>query len=105
MWTAAIVYWVLNALRLTVNIRNVCVLLAPWMASNTAVVTYLFAKELHSSKAGLLAAAFISIVPGLCAILSSVSRLDQNICPWAEQATSLDQWLAHTITRVSPSSL
>jgi len=37
MWTAALVYHTLNALRITVNIRNVCVLLAPFMASNTTV--------------------------------------------------------------------
>lgn len=64
MVTAALVYWVLRFLRFTVNIRNVCVLLAPWMASNTCIVTYLFTKELHSSRAGLIAAAFIAIVPG-----------------------------------------
>eukprot|EP00026_Physarum_polycephalum_P003887 Phypoly_transcript_03903.p1 GENE.Phypoly_transcript_03903~~Phypoly_transcript_03903.p1 ORF type:complete len:723 (+),score=111.26 Phypoly_transcript_03903:65-2170(+) len=64
MATAAVVYWVLNALHITVNIRNVCVLLAPWFASNTALVTYFFAKEVKNSSTGLVAAAFIAIVPG-----------------------------------------
>lgn len=64
MATAAIVFWVLNALNITVNIRNVCVLLAPWFASNTAIVTYFFAKEVKNSSTGLVAAAFIAIVPG-----------------------------------------
>lgn len=45
MVTAAAVYWVLNAFNITVQIRNVCVLLAPWFASNTAIATYFFTKE------------------------------------------------------------
>lgn len=35
MYTAAVVYHLLDLLAMTVNIRNVCVLLAPWMAGNT----------------------------------------------------------------------
>lgn len=64
MVTAAAVYWVLNAFNITVQIRNVCVLLAPWFASNTAIVTYFFTKEAWNESAGLLAAATIAIVPG-----------------------------------------
>jgi dolichyl-diphosphooligosaccharide--protein glycosyltransferase len=64
MATAAVVFWLLNAVNITVNIRNVCVLLAPWFASNTAMATYFFAKEIKDSSTGLVAAAFISIVPG-----------------------------------------
>jgi len=65
MLTAAVVHWVLHFLNITVDIRNVCVLLAPFFASNTAMITYLFAKEVDDSKAtGLVAAAMIGIVPG-----------------------------------------
>ncbi|GAM26838.1 hypothetical protein SAMD00019534_100130, partial [Acytostelium subglobosum LB1] len=64
MATAAAVHWLLNSLNLTVNIRNVCVLLSPWMASNTAMITYKFAKELKDTQTGLVAAAIIAIVPG-----------------------------------------
>eukprot|EP00027_Filamoeba_sp_ATCC50430_P007582 CAMPEP_0168559388 /NCGR_PEP_ID=MMETSP0413-20121227/10497_1 /TAXON_ID=136452 /ORGANISM="Filamoeba nolandi, Strain NC-AS-23-1" /LENGTH=700 /DNA_ID=CAMNT_0008590613 /DNA_START=1 /DNA_END=2103 /DNA_ORIENTATION=+ len=64
MVTAAVVFWVLNFFNITVNIRNVCVLLAPWFASNTAMVTYFLTKEVKNSSAGLLAAAMIAIVPG-----------------------------------------
>jgi dolichyl-diphosphooligosaccharide--protein glycosyltransferase len=65
MFTAATVYWILHFFNLTVDIRNVCVLLAPFFASNTAMVTYLFAKEVDDSKAsGLIAAAMVAIVPG-----------------------------------------
>jgi dolichyl-diphosphooligosaccharide--protein glycosyltransferase len=64
MVTAAVVYWVLNALHFTVDIRNVCVLLAPWMASNTTLITYYLGKEIRDESTGLIAAAFIAIVPG-----------------------------------------
>lgn len=65
MVTSAIVFWILNAIHITVNIRNVCVLLAPWFASNTAMVTYFLTKEVKNSSSALLSAAFIAIVPGL----------------------------------------
>eukprot|EP01132_Coremiostelium_polycephalum_P009021 gene9021-11049_t len=64
MATAAAVHWLLNSLNLTVNIRNVCVLLSPWFASNTAMVTYKFAKEIKDTETGLIAAAMVAIVPG-----------------------------------------
>jgi dolichyl-diphosphooligosaccharide---protein glycosyltransferase len=64
MVTAAAVFWFLNSFNITINIRNVCVLLAPWFASNTSLVTYFLAKEVRNTSTGLLAAAFIAIVPG-----------------------------------------
>lgn len=65
MLTAAVVYWVANFFNITLQIRNVCVLLAPWFASNTSIVTYFFAKEVSDSKgAGLVAAAMVAIIPG-----------------------------------------
>ncbi|EGC36923.1 STT3 subunit of oligosaccharyl transferase [Dictyostelium purpureum] len=64
MATASVVHWALNSLNLTVDIRNVCVLLSPWFASNTAMVTYKFAKEIRDTQTGLVAAAMIAIVPG-----------------------------------------
>jgi len=65
MFTAAGVHWLLNALSLTINIRNVCVLLAPFFASNTVVATYLLGKEARDEATGLMAAAMIAIVPGM----------------------------------------
>jgi len=64
MVTAAAVYWVLHFFHFTVQIRNVCVLLAPWFASNTTVATYLLTKEAFNTTAGVVAAAFVAIVPG-----------------------------------------
>jgi len=64
MFTAGAVYHVLHFFNITIDIRNVCVLLAPWFASNTAIVTYFFTKEVYNKSAGLIAAAMIAIVPG-----------------------------------------
>lgn len=64
MWTAAAVHSLLNFFNFTVQIRNVCVLLAPFFASLTAIATFLFTKESFDTSAGLVAAAMISVVPG-----------------------------------------
>jgi len=64
MWTAATFYWILRSLNITIQIRNVCVFLAPFFASNTAMATYFLTKEIKGHSAGLAAAAFISICPG-----------------------------------------
>eukprot|EP00904_Undaria_pinnatifida_P008662 jgi/Undpi1/4926/HiC_scaffold_19.g08278.m1 len=64
MATAASFYWVLHALHVTINIRNMCVFLAPLFAANTAVASYLLTTEVTKrSSTGLLAAAFTAIVP------------------------------------------
>uniref|UniRef100_H2YNQ2 Dolichyl-diphosphooligosaccharide--protein glycosyltransferase subunit STT3A n=1 Tax=Ciona savignyi TaxID=51511 RepID=H2YNQ2_CIOSA len=64
MVTAAAFYNVLHYLNLTIDIRNMCVFLAPLFSSFTAIVTYHLTKELSNSGAGLVAAAFMAIVPG-----------------------------------------
>lgn len=51
-------------LRLPVDIRNVCVLLAPAFSGVTAYFSYLLTKEMKDSNAGLLAAIFMGIAPG-----------------------------------------
>ncbi|GLD93804.1 hypothetical protein PINS_up002409 [Pythium insidiosum] len=64
MYTAAMVYWVLNLLNISINVRNTCVFLAPVFAANTAIASYLLTKEVTKrSSAGLMAAAFAGIVP------------------------------------------
>ena len=47
-----------------VDIRNICVLLAPAFSGLTAISTYFFTKEMKDSNAGLLAAIFMGIAPG-----------------------------------------
>jgi dolichyl-diphosphooligosaccharide---protein glycosyltransferase len=64
MWTAASLHNFLHLLNLPVDIRNVCVLLAPFMAGNTTIAVYLLAKETANSAAGIMAAAFMAIAPG-----------------------------------------
>ncbi|PKA54983.1 Dolichyl-diphosphooligosaccharide--protein glycosyltransferase subunit STT3B [Apostasia shenzhenica] len=64
MVTAALIYWALRFLRFVVHIREVCVLTAPFFASNTTIVAYFFGKEIWDSGAGLVAAVLIAICPG-----------------------------------------
>jgi dolichyl-diphosphooligosaccharide--protein glycosyltransferase len=64
MVTSALIYHVLHFFHITIEIRNVCVFLAPLFSSFTTIVTYHLTKELKGPGAGLVAAAMISIVPG-----------------------------------------
>ncbi|XP_014245948.1 dolichyl-diphosphooligosaccharide--protein glycosyltransferase subunit STT3A [Cimex lectularius] len=64
MVTSAILYHLMRFVNLTIDIRNVCVFLAPFFSSLTTIITYLLTKELKDSGAGLVAAAMIAIVPG-----------------------------------------
>ncbi|CAE7159212.1 unnamed protein product [Rhizoctonia solani] len=64
MATSGVIYNFLHALNLPVDIRNICVLLAPGFSALTAYATYLFTKEMKDESAGLLAAIFIGIAPG-----------------------------------------
>eukprot|EP01099_Mayorella_cantabrigiensis_P000160 TRINITY_DN1069_c0_g2_i1.p1 TRINITY_DN1069_c0_g2~~TRINITY_DN1069_c0_g2_i1.p1 ORF type:complete len:695 (-),score=142.47 TRINITY_DN1069_c0_g2_i1:187-2271(-) len=64
MLTAAAVYHFLHFFNFTVQIRNVCVLIAPFFASNTALATYFFTSEVKDKKAGLIAALLVAVVPG-----------------------------------------
>ena len=64
MMTSAALYHIMHLLNLTIDIRNVCVFLAPLFSSLTTLVTYHLTKELRGSGAGLVAAGMIAIVPG-----------------------------------------
>jgi len=64
MVTSAILYHVMHFFHITIEVRNVCVFLAPLFSSFTALVTYQLTKELKDSGAGLIAASMIAIVPG-----------------------------------------
>ena len=65
MVTSGGIYHLLRLLALPVDIRNICVLLAPAFSGLTALATYLLTSELSTSpSAGLLAAAFMGISPG-----------------------------------------
>ena len=64
MVTSGVIYKFLQMISLPVDIRNICVLLAPGFSGLTAFATYLFTREMSGDGAGLLAAAFIGIAPG-----------------------------------------
>ncbi|KAF1986184.1 glycosyltransferase family 66 protein [Aulographum hederae CBS 113979] len=65
MVTSGIIYHVLRFLTFPVDIRNICVLLAPAFSGLTAFATYLLTSEMTTSpSAGLLSAAFMGIAPG-----------------------------------------
>lgn len=64
MVTSASIYHLLHLLNIPLDIRECCVFLAPLFSSFTTLVTYLLTSELEDSSAGLMAAAFISVVPG-----------------------------------------
>lgn len=64
MVTSGLIWSFLHYINMPVDIRNVCVMLAPAFSGLTAWATYLFTKEMATPATGLLAAAFIGIVPG-----------------------------------------
>ncbi|KJE94826.1 oligosaccharyl transferase STT3 subunit [Capsaspora owczarzaki ATCC 30864] len=64
MFTSGLIHWVMNSLNIPIHIRDVCVFLAPLFSALTAFATFLLTRELWTEGAGLLAAAFIGIVPG-----------------------------------------
>ncbi|KAI8629360.1 glycosyltransferase family 66 protein [Xylariaceae sp. FL1651] len=65
MVTSGAIYHLLRFLTVPVDIRNICVLLAPAFSGLTAYASYLLTNEMTtSSSAGLLAAAFMGIAPG-----------------------------------------
>ena len=64
MVTSAALYHLMNWLHISIDVRNVCVFLAPLFSSLTTIVTYLLTKELKDTGAGLVAASMIAIVPG-----------------------------------------
>lgn len=65
MVTSGAIYHALRFLALPIDIRNICVLLAPAFSGLTAWATYLLTSEMSDSpSAGLLGAAFMGIAPG-----------------------------------------
>ncbi|CAD5227448.1 unnamed protein product [Bursaphelenchus okinawaensis] len=64
MVTSVFIYKILHFLSFTLNIREVCVFLAPLFSSFTVIATYLLTKEVYSTGAGLVAGGLIAIVPG-----------------------------------------
>jgi len=65
MFTSAFLHWLCNTLLFPIDIRNICVFLAPVFAAFTAISSYFLVKEVTGrSDSGLFSALFIAIVPG-----------------------------------------
>ena len=64
MVTSGTLYNILHFFNIPVNIRDVCVMLAPIFSVLTVLAAYLFTSVMKDDSAGLLAALFISIAPG-----------------------------------------
>ena len=65
MVTSGAIWHALRWLTIPVDIRNICVLLAPGFSGLTAFAAYLLTSEMSTSpSAGLLAAIFMGIAPG-----------------------------------------
>ena len=82
MVTSGVIYKFLQMISLPVDIRNICVLLAPGFSGLTAFATYLFTREMSGDGAGLLAAAFIGIAPGTDCPDETNARLHLAIRCW-----------------------
>lgn len=64
MTTSYAIFCVLHKLSIPIDIRNICVFLAPVFAALTSIAAYNLTKEItRKSQAGLFAALFMSIVP------------------------------------------
>mmetsp|Transcript_59114 Transcript_59114/g.68406 ORF Transcript_59114/g.68406 Transcript_59114/m.68406 type:complete len:756 (+) Transcript_59114:26-2293(+) len=64
MTTAAVFYWFAHSIGIPIDIRNVCVFLAPVFAAFTAIAAYLLTKEVtRKSESGLFAALFMAMIP------------------------------------------
>ncbi|GFR51879.1 hypothetical protein Agub_g14356 [Astrephomene gubernaculifera] len=64
MFTAGLLYKISSFLTAWIKLRDICVFTAPFFAGNTAMIAYLFGKELKDRETGLVAAALMAIVPG-----------------------------------------
>ena len=84
MGTAASMKWTLDALFLPMDIRNICVFLAPVFAGFCSISTYFFTKEAtNRPEAGLFAALFISIVPSYISRSVAGSYDNEGVAIWA----------------------
>lgn len=64
MLTSGSIYWVLHKLSIPIDVRNVCVFIAPIFSAFTSIAAYLMTKEITKrSEAGLFSALFLAIVP------------------------------------------
>ena len=93
MMTAASFKWAVDFLSFPIDIRNVCVFLAPIFSGLTSVFTYFLTKEAtNRSEAGLLSALFIAIVPSYISRSVAGSYDNEGVAIWA-LVTTFYLWL------------
>ena len=64
MGTSYVVHKILNMLHFTIQVRNVCVFIAPVFAAATAIASYLLTYEAtRRTNTALLASALVGLVP------------------------------------------
>jgi len=84
MVTSSMIKWTLDFLTFPMDIRNICVFLAPVFAGFTSISTYMLAKECTNRvETGLLAALFISIVPSYISRSVAGSYDNEAVAIWA----------------------
>jgi dolichyl-diphosphooligosaccharide---protein glycosyltransferase len=84
MFTSCFIKWTMEMLSFPIDIRNVCVLLAPIFSIPQAVSTYLFTKEAtNRSDAGLFAALFMSINSSILSRGNAGSYDNEAVAIWA----------------------
>ncbi|WFD23549.1 dolichyl-diphosphooligosaccharide--protein glycotransferase [Malassezia equina] len=64
MITSGTLYNILHFFHIPVNIRDICVMLAPLFSIFTVIAAYLFTSTMKDKSAGLLGALFVAIAPG-----------------------------------------
>ena len=65
MFTSAALHWISNKLFIPLDIKEVCVFLAPIFAALTSILSHFFVKEITGkTESGLLAALMMGMVPG-----------------------------------------
>ena len=84
MVTSSMIKWTLDFFTFPLDIRNICVFLAPVFAGFTSISTYLLAKECTNRvETGLLAALFIAIVPSYISRSVAGSYDNEAVAIWA----------------------
>ena len=84
MVTSSMIKWALDFLSFPLDIRNICVFLAPVFAGFTAISTFMLTKECTNKvPAGLLAALFISLVPSYMSRSVAGSFDNEAVAIWA----------------------
>lgn len=78
MWSAALVYYFMSFIGFPVDVRVSCIIVSPLWASMTVLVTYFMTKSVWNKTAALIAALFVSIIPGYMS--RSVSGSFDNEC-------------------------